>query len=127
MKKTILLMLLCISLLFTAAASSCSSGISKEQYDKLNQEAALLREKKAEAGLYVLFLDLLMYPLFKQANIPTRYTFDNDEQWAQALSAMARSLQDDQLTGMLARLQKGQASVVDVVNYVIRHTENSLK
>ena len=127
MKKRILIVLLCTSLVFPAFVSSCSSGVTKEQYDKLNQEAASLREQKAEAGTYALFLDLLMYPVFENSNYQSRYNFQSNVEWSTALAAMATTINDDQLNTLMNKVSNNQAPMSDVLNYVLQHIENTLK
>jgi hypothetical protein len=127
MKKTIILILLSISLVFTTTVSACSSGISKEQYDKVSQEAASLREKKAEAALYALFLDLLMYQIYKQENISTRFEFSTYGEWIQAMSNMATTINDVQLISLLDKMKKDPSSFIQVANYVISHIETTLQ
>ena len=128
MKKKIMLILLGVSLVFTAFVSSCSNSVSKADYDKLNQEATDLREKKAEAGSYALFLDLLMYPMFSdQKDVQTRYTFKDMNEWSQAVNNMATSLNDDKLNSLITKMQNNQATPATLISYVIQHIEDTTK
>ena len=127
MRKTIFLVLLSVSLLFTASASSCSSGIDKSQYDKAVQELTVLREKKTKAEMYALFLDLLMSQFFKQANVPSRFQFNTVEEWGRALDTMATTINDSQLTALIAKMKKDATAVFEVQSYVINQIATALK
>ena len=127
MKRAFLIVLVVISLIFAATASSCSSGISKEQYDKLNEEVNTLRGKKAEAAYYVLFLDILMYQFYKQANVPTRYQFASYDEWTQSLTRTASSINDTKLTALLNKMLKDPTAIMELSSYVIDHIGTTLQ
>lgn len=127
MKRAFLIILVVISLIFAATAFSCSSGISKEQYDKLNEEVITLRGKKAEAAYYVLFLDILMYQFYKQANVPTRYQFASYDEWTQSLTRTASSINDTKLTALLNKMLKDPTAIIELSSYVIDHIGTTLQ
>ncbi len=127
MKRTIISSLLCVVLVIAALASSCSSGVSQEQYDKLNQEAVSLRARNSKATLYMVFLDRLMYQVFKGENLPTREEFSTQTDWYNSLDTVASALDDSQLISLLAELKKDpQAHYFEVANYVIGKTGETL-
>jgi hypothetical protein len=132
MRKTILPVLLSLSLLFTAFASSCSSGVDKNQYDRAVQELNVLREKKAKAQLYALFLDLLMSQFYKLANLPSRYQFSTIDEWSKALDTMAANMADAKITSLLNKMKTKPADeqflvLLELENYVIDQIATTLQ
>ncbi len=127
MKKAFLIVIAVILLIVTTTATSCSSGISKEQYDALYVEASALRAKKTEASYYATFLDILMYQFYKQANVPTRYQFTSYDDWTQSLVRSASSINDPKLTALLNKMIKDPNSFFELASYVIDHIGTTLQ
>ncbi len=127
MKRLFLATFVVISLVFTSAVSSCSSGVAQAQYDKLYDEVNILRGKKAEASMYALFLDILMYQFYKQANVPSRYQFASYDDWTQSLTKTAASMNDAKLTSLLNKMIKDPETFMEIANYVIGKISTTLQ
>ena len=127
MKKLFLVVFIAISLVFTSAVSSCSSGVSQQQYDELYDEVNTLRGEKAEATMYVFFLDTLMYQFYKLNNIPTNYEFASYDEWLQSLTRTADSMKDPKLTSLLDKVKKDPNGFMELANYVITHISTTLE
>jgi hypothetical protein len=127
MKINILAISLAVLLLFPTSGLSCSSGIDQNQYDRALQELNVLREKKAKAELYTLFLDLLMSQFFQQANVASRYQFNSIEEWSRALDTMATTINDNQLNTLMTKMKKDVSAIFEVQSYVISQITMTLK
>lgn len=127
MKKTAVLVLLSLALIFTAFAPSCSSGVDKKQYDLAVQELNDLREKKAKAGLYATFLDLFMSQFYKEAKLPSRYQFNTLDEWSKALDSMAATMADAKITSLLNKMKTNSAAFLELENYVIDQIATTLQ
>jgi hypothetical protein len=87
----------------------------------------VLREKKAKAELYTLFLDLLMSQFFQQANVASRYQFNSIEEWSRALDTMATTINDNQLNTLMTKMKKDVSAIFEVQSYVISQITMTLK
>ena len=109
MKKAITLILLSFVLVFTALVPSCSSGVDKNQYDRAIVELQTLRDKRAKAQIYGLFLDLLMSEFYQKANLQSRYQFSSTTEWTNALDLMAKTVADPKIISLLGKMKTASA------------------
>jgi hypothetical protein len=127
MKKIVVLVLLSLTLVFTALVPSCSSSVDKKQYDMAMEELTTLRDKKTKAEIYALFLDRLMSQFYQQANLPSRYQFNSIQEWSDALDAMAATIADPKLISLLAKMKTNSAAFLELENYLTDQIVTTLK
>ncbi len=132
MCKKVALVILCGFLLLLLP--SCRPSVSKEEYDKLNNELALVKlelqtlQQKvdlvtletSEAALYTAFVDLSLYPLYKMYGVESRFNFENEGAWLQKLKEGTQLINDSQLTEYIDKFNNGETSTLfSAIDYAI--------
>jgi len=150
MKKAILAGIAVTAVVFLL--SSCSSGVSQEQYNKatadltaaqtqaqslqtqlqsLQSDKTTLTQKNAAALAYAEFLDALMSPAWQNEGIAARFTYTSRDDYLADLNQRASSIGDSKLTDYLQQIQNGDQSaetkVYELMSYCISKIEDSLK
>lgn len=128
MKKTITLILLTIVLVFTALVPACSNGgVDKKQYDLAMAELTTLRDKKARAQAYSLFLDRLMWFLYDKANLPTNYKFASDAEWFSSVDSAAQAIADPKIISFVSKMKTDSSAYLELQKYVIDQIVTTLQ
>jgi len=78
---------------------------TKLEIQNLEQEKTVLKDKTDKALLYIEYLDLIVYPILKDAGISSRVKFDNDMSWLLEVEKRAASFNNSKLNDYLARLK----------------------
>ena len=93
-----------------------------------NKEATEEKEKCAEALAYAEFLDVLMYPAWKEAGTTLRFEFEDDVEWFIELKNRSSIIGDTELSSYLKELEKGQeAAMYETWDYCIDRIEKALR
>jgi hypothetical protein len=127
MKKMIVPALLAFALVFTALVPACSSGVDKNQYDRALAELTTVRDKKAKAEVYALFLDLIMAPLYMESDLPARYQFSSADEWFKAVESMSKTLADPEIESLVAKMKTNLAYHLELQKYVIDQIVTTLE
>jgi hypothetical protein len=141
MKKIALEIVTGIFLISFLFAASCGNSVSKEDYAKvvsqlseaqsllgeINSDNDIRAEHMAEAGVYAGFLDLLMYPSFRDMGIPVRFNFANDAAWGEEISFRANVIGDQKLDDLLTKADAGEVSMNTLADYCISRIEQALR
>jgi len=135
---------------------SCAAGIPQEEYDRVSSDLAAAQtqiqslqadltkaqaqiqslqsgkevagEKYAEALAYAEYLDVLMYPVWKEAGLAPRFVFEDDFEWMSELSNRASNMGDTELTSYVKELRGGnEAAMTELWYYCLDRIEKALK
>jgi hypothetical protein len=129
--------------------TSCSTGVSQEQYDKTSNDLATARaqiqslqgnltalqidkesiaQKSAEALAYTEFLDVLMYPSWQDLGVTPRFDFPSELEWFVDLHNRADAMGDTTLSAYIQELQNGnESAMANLLDYPLQRIEEALK
>lgn len=153
MKKAILTGMVLVLVLFSLP--SCAAGVSQGEYQRVTSDLAaaqtqieslqgdlteaqaqtqslqsdkeVIEGKRAEALAYAEYLDIIMYPVWKDAGITPRFDFEDDIEWLLELRSRASEMEDEKLTGYVIELGEGsQTAMNDLWNYCLERMEQAL-
>jgi outer membrane murein-binding lipoprotein Lpp len=154
MKKAILIAMILLPMLFLLP--SCAAGVSQEEYDKVTSDLAAAQaqiqslqtdltqaeaqiqslqgdlttasENPAEALAYAEFLDILMYPAWKEAGITPRFQFADDAEWVAELQNRATALGDTKVSNLFKEIEEGgEITVAKLTDHCLEVIEEALK
>ncbi|GAH69472.1 unnamed protein product, partial [marine sediment metagenome] len=85
-------------------------------------------EKLAEALAYAEYLDILMYPLWKEAKLTPRFAFEDDLEWMTELKSRADDIGDVELGNYAKELEeRSEFAMERLWYYCLDRIENALK
>jgi outer membrane murein-binding lipoprotein Lpp len=104
---------------------------AQSQIQSLQSDKQVLAKNSAVTLAYIEFLDVLMYPAWKQVGLTTRFTFAADTDWLVAIKNRATNIGDIFLTNNIQQLEKGGASantaMYNLMDYCLGKVEGNLK
>ncbi len=101
---------------------------AQAQIQSLQTDIEAADQKSAEALAYTEFLDVLMYPAYKQAGINPRFGFEDDVEWFVELKNRATDMGDTKLSSYIKDLEKGDESAMyEMWDYCLGIIEEALK
>lgn len=99
---------------------------AQAQIQSLQTDIEAADQKSAEALAYTEFLDVLLYPAYKQAGITPRFNFEDDVKWFVELTNRATDIGDSKLSDYVGELDK-ESTMYEVWDYCFEKIENLLK
>jgi len=85
-------------------------------------------EKRAEALAYAEYLDIVLYPNWKEAKLPPRFAFEDDAKWLTELQTRASDIGDAMLSSYLEELEKHREAAAERLwHYCLGRIEKVLK
>jgi outer membrane murein-binding lipoprotein Lpp len=101
---------------------------AQAQIQSLQNTIEAADQKSAEALAYTEFLDILMYPAYKDVGITPRFDFEDEVEWLVGLKNKATDIGDTKLSNYIKELEKGDESAMyDMWDYCLETIENLLK
>ncbi|HEX76266.1 MAG TPA: hypothetical protein G4O12_06760 [Dehalococcoidia bacterium] len=98
------------------------------QIQSLQSDKEFVDEKCAEALAYAEYMDIVIYPAWKQAGITTRFEFEDKAEWLLELGHRASEMQDTKLSIYVEELEKGnEVRQTDIWNHCLDRIEGTLK
>lgn len=154
MKKAILTGMVLVLMLFLLP--SCTTGVSQEEYQEVTSDLAaaqtqieslqgdlteaqaqiqslqsneeVIEGKRAEALVYAEYLDMILYPVWKEAGIAPRFDFEDELEWLLGLRDRASEMEDESLSNYVEELIEGSEGAMDQLwNYCLERIEQALE
>ena len=101
---------------------------AQTQVQPLQDAKEAVEAKRAEASVYAEYLDMLMYPLWKEAELTPRFAFESDIEWMMELKNRADDMGDAELGNYLEELMKGDDAAMNLLwNHCLDSIEKALK
>jgi len=99
---------------------------AQAQIQSLQTDIEAAEKKSAEALAYTEFLDVLMYPAYKDVGITPRFNFEDEIKWFVELTNRATDIGDAELSNYIDELDK-ESTMYDLLDYCFETIEKSLK
>ena len=90
---------------------------AQAQIQPLQDDKEAAEEKRAQASVYAEYLDMLLYPLWGEAGLAPRFTFESDIEWMMELKNRADDMGDAELSNYLEELLKGDEAAMNLLWY----------
>ncbi len=85
-------------------------------------------EKRAEALAYAEYLDIILYPIWKEAGFTPHFDFEDDFEWMMELKTRADDMGDAKLSDYFEALKEGDDAAMNLIWYhCLDRIENALK
>jgi outer membrane murein-binding lipoprotein Lpp len=99
---------------------------AQAQIQSLQTDIEATGQKSTEALAYTEFLDVLMYPAYKEAGIIPRFDFEDEIKWFVELTNRATAIGDARLSDYVDDLDK-ESTMYELLDYCFETIENLLK
>lgn len=110
------------------AAAQADLTEAEAQTQSLQTDKEVAQEKRAEALAYAEYLDVVMYPVWRDAGLTPRFVFESDFEWLLELGSIASNMGDAELSNYAKRIQEGdEAAMTELWDYCIDRIEKALK
>ena len=96
------------------------------QIQSLQGDKEAVEEKRAEALAYAEFVDVAMYPVWKEAGLTPRFEFEDDVDWLVELTNRASDMEDTKLSSYIKKLDEA-ATFSALSDYCLDRIEKALK
>ena len=101
---------------------------AQAQIQSLQSDMEVAEKKPAEALAYAEYLDILLYPVWKEAGLTPRFEFGDDFEWFVELKNRASDMEDTKLGNYIKELEKGsEAAMSEPWDYCLDRIEKALK
>jgi len=101
---------------------------AQAQIQPLQEDKETTEEKRAQALAYAEYLDIIMYPLWKETEFTPRFSFKDDFEWMTELDNRASDLGDAELSNYLKELrERGETAMNQLWYHCLDRIEKALK
>ncbi|MBA7714763.1 hypothetical protein ES703_123795 [subsurface metagenome] len=98
------------------------------QIQPLPEDKEVAEEKRTEAVAYAEYMDILMYPLWKEAKLTPRFDFEDDSEWMMELKSRTSDIGDVELGNYAKELEeRSEFAMERLWYYCLDRIENALK
>ena len=98
------------------------------QVQPLPEGKEVTEEKRTEALAYAEYMDILMYPPWKQAKLTPRFDFEDDSEWIMELKSRTSEMGDAELSNYAKELEERREFAMERLwYYCLDRIEKALK
>ncbi len=109
---------------------SLTSDLTEAQTEiaSLRAELEVPKNNSGKALAYAEFMDIIMYPAWKEAGLAPRFTFEDDMEWLMAVMNRASDMEDAKLSDLISGMKQGdEATMFMIWDHCIDAMQKALK